>query len=159
MSVEERLRAAGIELPDTPIRLGRYVFGVHDGSTVYLSGQTGTRDGQPVWAGVVGATLSVGEAEQSARLAAVNALTALRTIVPDLDRVSRIARTTVYVRAVEGFTEHPRVADAATAVLECAFGEAGRGARSAVGVHSLPQGAPVELDLIALVEDDRDDAR
>ncbi len=153
-SVEERLRAAGIELADGPTRLGRYVPGVRDGRTVYVSGQTGTRDGEPVWAGVVGGSVTVEEAEQSARLAAINALTALRAVVPDLDHVRRVARTTVYICAVEGFTEHPRIADAATAVFESAFGEAGRGARSAIGVHTLPQGAPVELDLIVLLEDD-----
>ncbi len=152
MSVADRLRAAGIELPESMTRLGKYQPGVRVGDTVYLSGQTGTRNGEPVWVGQVGSDVTVEEARQSAVLAATNALAALRATIGDLERVLTVVRLTVYVNAVQEFTEHPRIADAATDVLEIAFGESGRGARSAVGIQSLPQGAPVELDLIVLVE-------
>ena len=154
MSPERRLAEAGLGLPETLTRLGSYVPGVRVGSTVYVSGQTGTVDGRPVHVGRVGDDLGLDEARASARLAACNALAALRAVVGDLEVVLGVARTTVYVRAPEDFTEHPRVADAVTEVLQVAFGDAGRGARSAVGVSSLPQGAPVEIDLVVLVDDE-----
>jgi enamine deaminase RidA (YjgF/YER057c/UK114 family) len=157
MSSEARLREAGIDVPSVPARLGKYVPGVRVGDTVYVSGQTGTREGRPVWVGQVGAEVSIDDARRSAALAAANALSALKGTIGDLDTVGAVVRLTVYVNAVPGFTEHPRIADAATDVLEIAFGEDGRGARSAVGVHSLPQGAPVEIDLIVLVRDRNDD--
>jgi enamine deaminase RidA (YjgF/YER057c/UK114 family) len=150
VNAEQRLRANGIDLTAPLTRLGRYRPGVRADRLVFLAGQTGTRDGQPVHTGVLGASLDIAAAQESARLAAVNALTALRQVVGDLDAVEQVVRLTVYVNATQDFQEHPRVADAATAVFEIAFGSAGLGARSAVGVHGLPQGAPVELDLIAL---------
>lgn len=153
MTVELRLREAGLNLDGSLTRLGSYVPGVWTGNLAFVSGQTGTQDGLPVHTGVVGESISLSEARASARLAAINSLTALRHVIGDLELVRQVARLTVYINATRAFQEHPEVADAATDVLEIAFGAAGRGARSALGVHSLPQGAPVELDLYVVTHD------
>ena len=151
MTPEERLSAAGLSLPAAPTRLGDYRPAVRVGELLFVSGQTGTRDGRPVWTGRCGADLSVEDAGRSAELAALNALLAMRTVLGALERVRAVARLTVYVRSTDSFTDHPAVADAVTAVLRTAFGEPGIGARSAIGVASLPQGAPVEIDVVAVV--------
>ncbi|MGW5052629.1 RidA family protein [Actinokineospora sp. NPDC004072] len=148
---ESRLAAAGLVLPPTPTRLGAYRPAVQVGELLFVSGQTGTRDGHPVWTGRCGDDLSIEDARRSAELAALNALLAIHMTV-GLDRIRAIARLTVYVRSTPTFTDHPQVADAATAVFKTAFGPPGKSARSALGVASLPQGAPVELDVIAAVE-------
>ncbi|OLF12351.1 hypothetical protein BLA60_10310 [Actinophytocola xinjiangensis] len=151
MTPEERLAAAGLSLPAAPTRLGDYRPAVRVGDLLFVSGQTGTRDGHPVWTGRCGEGLSIEDACRSAELAGLNALLAMRTVLGELDRVRAVARVTVYVRSTDTFTAHPTVADAVTAVFHTAFGPPGRGARSAIGVASLPQGAPVEIDVIAVV--------
>lgn len=126
---------------------GRYVAAVvHDG-IAYSAGMTPRIDGVLVVTGRVGAEVSLDAAREAAALAARNALAA----VADGGHVLRCLRMTVYIAAVEGFTEHSRVADAASDALAAVLGRAEL-ARSAVGVAGLPGGAPVEVELtVALV--------
>ena len=144
----DRLAAGGWELPVRQAPLGDYLPGRVVGDLLFLSGQTPQRDGLPTVTGLVGRELGIDEAREAAALAALNALAIAREILGGLDRVRSVVRLTGYVAAVEGFGEHPRVIDGASEVLRTAFGDAGRHARSAVGVASLPQSSPVEIDLV-----------
>lgn len=152
--VEERLAAAGIELPTVAAPVASYVPGVlHDG-LVWTSGQL------PFVSGALPATGPVGEGEglvppedaaHLARLAALNAVAVVKSLVGDLDRVLRIVKVVGFVASHPSFTGQPAVVNGASQVLGEIFGEAGRHARSAVGVAVLPLGSPVEVEIVAAV--------
>jgi enamine deaminase RidA (YjgF/YER057c/UK114 family) len=130
---------------------GAYVAAVvHDG-LAWTAGMTPRRAGMLVVAGVVGRDLDVAAARAAAGLAAGNALTAVAEAVGDLAAVVRCLKMTVFVAAVDDFTEHSAVADGASEVLRERLGDRGAVARSAIGVATLPSGAPVEVDLVVAV--------
>jgi enamine deaminase RidA (YjgF/YER057c/UK114 family) len=112
---------------------------------------TPRRAGRLVVSGVVGRDLDVAAARDAAGLAAGNALTAVVEAVGDLSAIVRCIKMTVFIAAVDGFTEHSAVADGASQVLRERLGERGAVARSAIGVATLPSGAPVEVELVAAV--------
>lgn len=129
---------------------GAYVPAVvHDG-LAWTAGMTPRRHGELLVAGVVGRDLDLAAAREAAGVAAGNAVTALVEAV-GLAGIVRALKMTVFVAAVDGFTAHSAVADGASAVLRERLGERGAVARSAVGVRSLPSGAPVEVELVAAV--------
>lgn len=133
-----------------PVPQGDYVPAVlHDG-VVYTAGMTPRRDGMLTLSGVVGATVTAEQARTAAGLAAGNALAAVRSQAPP-DAGIRCLRMTVYVACTSTFHELSAVADGASAAIRDALGEAALPARAAIGVQSLPSGAPVEIDLIAAV--------
>ena len=131
---------------------GAYVPAVVHGGLAWTAGMTPRRHGELVIGGVVGRNLDLAAAREAAGLAAGNAVTALVEAV-GLAGIVRTLSMTVYVVAVDGFTEHSAVADGASAVLRERLGERGTVARTAVGVKSLPSGAPVEVALVAAVVD------
>lgn len=147
--VYERLRAAGIVLPPCPRPVGSYAPGKLYGMLVFASGQTPTRDGELVYKGRVGRELSVEDAYVAARLAALNCLSELEAVCGDLGRVENILKLNGYVAAEESFGEQPAVVNGASDLLVEVFDEAGVHARTSIGVHSLPGGAPVEIELVA----------
>jgi enamine deaminase RidA (YjgF/YER057c/UK114 family) len=149
VGVEERLAAAGVRLPEPPAAVAAYVPAVVHGGLVWVSGQLPFREGGLPRLGLVGRDIPVEQAAEEARWCAINALAQLRAAAGSLDRVERILKVTVFVASSPGFHAQPLVANGASELLEQAFGEAGRHARSAVGVAELPLGAPVELDLVA----------
>ena len=149
---EERLRELGIELPAAPKPLAAYVPAVRAGDLVFISGQGPLKDGQVVWAGQVGADLSVEEGREAARLAVINALAALKQEVGSLDRVVRMVKLVGWVNSAAGFYQQPQVINGASELLEEVFGERGRHARSAVAAHTLPLNFAVEIELIAQVQ-------
>jgi enamine deaminase RidA (YjgF/YER057c/UK114 family) len=108
-------------------------------------------EGKLKFEGRVGREVSVDEARECARIAALNCLAAVRSVVGSLDRVRRIVRVAGYVRSAEGVKEQPRVVNGASDLLVEIFGDAGVHARSAVGVSELPLGAPVEVEMIVEV--------
>jgi enamine deaminase RidA (YjgF/YER057c/UK114 family) len=122
---------------------------LHDG-VVYTAGMTPRRDGELVLRGVVGAEVSAGEAHTAAGIAAENALAAVRSVAPHATHI-RGLRMTVYIACVASFHQLSAVADGASAVLRAMLGESAIPVRTAVGVRSLPSGAPVEVDLTAAV--------
>ena len=148
----ERLQELGISLPAIPPAAGRYLPGVRSGQLVFVSGQTPTVNGQPVITGYVGKDVSLDQARQAARLAALNCLAQLHAVTGSLDRVRRIVRLTGYVRSATGFGDQPSVINGASELLIDLWGELGQHARSAIGVAELPGGAPVEIELVAEVE-------
>lgn len=145
--VAERLAAAGFELPPAPDALGNYVPAVRTGPLVFTAGQLPLERGRLVTSGLVGAEVDPARAKLCARQAALNALAAASTVC-DLDDVERVVKVTGYVASAAGFTAQPAVVDGASAVMLAAFGDAGRHARAAVGVASLPLGSPVEIEIV-----------
>jgi enamine deaminase RidA (YjgF/YER057c/UK114 family) len=129
---------------------GAYVPVVVHAGVAYTAGMTPRRRGELVVSGVVGRDLDLDAARAAAGLAAANALTAVVEAVGEAGIV-RCLRMTVFIAAVEGFTAHSAVADGASAVLRERLGDRGAVARSAIGVASLPSGAPVEVELVAAV--------
>jgi len=147
--VESRVRDQGMELPETPQPVAAYVAAVECGSFVYTAGQIPRIDGELVSPGRVGAEVSQEEGRLAARRAALQAISALKSAVDDLDRIDRVVKVTVFVCSAPGFGGQPFVADGASELFQLAFGERGKHSRSAVGVAELPLGACVEVEVIA----------
>jgi len=146
-----RLADLGLSLPPVPAPVAAYVPAVRFEDVVYTAGQLPLVDGTLRAVGKVGADVSVDEAVDCARIAALNALAAVVDLTGDLDGIRRIIKVVVYVASASGFTDQPLVANGASRLLADIFGDAGRHARSAVGVAVLPLDAPVELELLVSV--------
>jgi enamine deaminase RidA (YjgF/YER057c/UK114 family) len=146
-SPRERLAALGLELPSVAPPLAAYVPAVRSGHHVYVSGQLPIVDGTLVATGKVGDSISVEQATELARRCALNALAAVDALV-GLDQVAQVVKVVGFVASAAGFTGQPEVINGASELFGAVFGEAGRHARSAVGVAELPRGAPVEVDVI-----------
>lgn len=148
MTPEEKIKALGLELPDLPKPLGSYVPFVRTGNLVFLSGMLPLKEGKLMNTGRVGETVSLEEAAQCARLAALNALSVLKSAVGSLDRVRRCVKLSGFVASSGDFTDQPKVVNGASDFIFEVFGEAGRHARAAVGVNVLPLNSPVEISFI-----------
>jgi enamine deaminase RidA (YjgF/YER057c/UK114 family) len=148
-SVRTRLADLGLRLPAAPPAVGAYVPFVIAGDLVFVSGQLPVADGAVRWRGRVGVDVTVEDGYGAARLCALNVLAQVDAACGgDLDRVRQIVRLGGFVNAADGFVDHPRVINGASELMVAVFGEAGRHARFAVGVPSLPLGAAVEIDAI-----------
>ena len=145
-----RLSELGISLPKVTPPLAAYIPAVQTGNLVFVSGQVPMDNGQVIATGKVGAEVTPERAKELAARCALNALAALDNLV-GLGRVVRIVKVVGFVAAAEGFTGAPGVINGASEFLVDVFGDAGRHARSAVGVFELPLGVPVEVELIAEV--------
>lgn len=152
MSIEERLQELGIVIPEAPKPVASYVPAVRTGNLVYTSGQVPSAGGKLQFVGQVPSEVDEDGGYQAARLAAINALAAVRTVVPDLNRIKRVVRVTGYVNSSDGFTGQPAVVNGASDLLLELFGDAGKHARSAIGVNALPLGVTVEVELIVEVD-------
>lgn len=150
-SVRDRLASAGHTLPTPPAAVGLYVPATRAGNLVFTSGQLPMRDGALITSGVVGREVPVALAQECAAQCALNALAAASGVC-DLDAGVRILKVVGYVAACEGFSAHPTVINGASGVLMAAFGDAGAHAREAIGVASLPMGAPVEVSIVLEVD-------
>lgn len=153
MGAENRLRELGIELPPAQAPVASYVPVVVSSGLAYVSGQVPMAEGKLLWTGKLGAELDLEAGAEAARRCALQALSALRAELGSLDRVRRIVKVSVYVASDRGFTDQPKVANGASDLLVQVFGDAGRHARAAVGVAELPLGGPVEVEVVAEVED------
>ena len=135
MTPEERLKQLGIELPDAPRPLGSYVPLVRTGNLVFLSGMLPLVEGKLTREGRVGEKVTVDEAREDARTAAINALAILKSNLGTLNKIRRCVKITGYVSSAPDFTEQPKVLNAASDFMFEIFGEVGRHARAAVGVQ------------------------
>ena len=142
-----RLAELGLELPPVTAPLAAYVPAVQTGNHVYVSGQVPIADGKVLATGRVGAEVTIEEAAALARRCGLNALAAVDDLV-GLARVVRVVKVVGFVAAAPGFTDVPVVINGASELFGEVFGEAGRHARSAVGVAELPRGVPVEVEAI-----------
>ena len=142
-----RLAALGIVLPVAAAPLANYVPFRISGSQLFISGQLPVEGGAPKYSGIVGDQVSTGDAAQAARLCAINILAqASAALDGDLERIAACIRLGIFVAATAAFTEHPKVANGASDLIVGVLGDAGRHARFAVGVASLPLGVSVEVD-------------
>ena len=144
----QRLGDLGLSLPAVARPLAAYVPAVRFADLVYTAGQLPLVDGKLQTVGKVGAEVSIDQAVQCARIAALNGLAAVVDLAGDLDVITRIVKVTVFVASAPGFTEQPLIANGASGLLGDIFGDSGRHARSAVGVAVLPLDAPVEVELV-----------
>lgn len=150
---EERLAALGLVLPEVTPPLAAYVPAVRTGNHVYTAGQLPVVQGQLLATGKVGADVGASEASAMARICALNALAAAAGAAGGLAKIRRIVKVTGFVASAPDFTAQAQVVNGASELLLEVFGEAGRHARSAVGMAVLPLDAPVEVELIAEVAD------
>lgn len=148
MSATNRLAELGIVIPAVAKPVASYLPAMVTGNLVFTAGQLPFVDGVLPATGKVGSTVSADEAQAFARTAVLNALAAIETAIGSVDRITRVVKLVVFVASEPDFTGQPSVANGASDLLVEIFGEAGRHARSAVGVAALPLDAPVELELI-----------
>jgi enamine deaminase RidA (YjgF/YER057c/UK114 family) len=151
VSWRRRLAELGIVLPDVPAPSGVFEPGVVVGDLLFVSGQTWKRAGAQALVGRVGAEVSIGEAVEGARHAALACLGEAAYVLGDLDRVERVVRVGGFVRSAPGFDRQPLVVDGASKLLLDVFVAAGAHARTSVGVAKLPGGAAVEIDAVFAV--------
>jgi enamine deaminase RidA (YjgF/YER057c/UK114 family) len=147
-SAEERLVAAGIELPPAVTPFGAYVPAVQTGNLLFLSGMLPTEGHHPKFLGHVGKELSVDQGSSAAYAAALNVLAVARQHLGSLDRISRVVRLGVYIAAAGGHVDLVKIADAASELLRDIFGEDKTSVRLVFGVERLPFDVPVELEAI-----------
>lgn len=146
--IENRLKELGIVLPEAATPKYAYVPVVVDGGMAYVSGQLPWIEGRLAATGRLGEAVDVATAAAAARHCALQGLAALRAAVGSLDRVRRVVKVTGFVASAPDFHDQPSVIDGASRLLGEVFGDAGRHARSAVGVAALPRGASVEVEFI-----------
>ena len=149
--VEQRLAELGLELPQPPVPVGNYLPASRVGNLVFTSGQTARINGVRRYVGVVGQDVNAADAYASARDAMLNCLACVKQAVGSLDQVTRVVKVIGFVNAAPEFTAYSAVIDGASDLLDKLFGEAGRHARSAVGLISLPSNVSVEVELIVEV--------
>ena len=143
----ERLAELGLELPEVAAPLAAYVPALRNGDLVFTSGQLPLRQGELLATGKVGGEVDPEQAAACAQQCALNALAAVAALVP-LEEVRRVVKLTVFVASDPGFTGQAGVGNGASHLMAEVFGDAGRHARSAVGVAVLPMDAPVEVEVV-----------
>ena len=152
--IESRLEHLGISLPAEPVPIANYVPGVRTGNLVYLSGLgPASRPDGTTPSGKVGRDLTTEEGYEAARLTGINILARMKGELGDLDRVRRVVKLLGMVNSAPDFNQQPAVVNGCSDLLVEVFGERGRHARSAVGMASLPNDIPVEIEVIIEVED------
>ena len=147
-SAEQRLKELGIKLPTPPQPFGIYVEAVQTGDLLFLTGMLPTEGRSAKFIGRVGAELDVEAGREAAHLAALNVLAVARQHLGSLDKVTRIVRLGVYVATSGDVRDQPRIADAASELLQDVFGKEKNPSRLVYGVASLPLGTPVELETV-----------
>jgi len=149
---EARLAALNLTLPMVPPVIANYVSAVRSGNLVFLAGQIARGADGKFLAAKVGRDFTEAQGADAARTCALQLIAALKAEVGDLAKVKRIVKVTGFVNCTDDFTAQPKIINGASDLFVAVFGEKGRHARAAVGVNSLPAGAPVEIELIAEIE-------
>ena len=154
MSIEAKIKELGILLPNSPAPVANYLPVVRTGNLIYLSGMgpAPSLDGKE-FLGKLGKDLSIEEGYQAARLTGINILARLQGYLSDLEKVSRIVKVLSMVNASPEFFDPPAVTNGCSDLLVEVFGDKGKHARSAIGVASLPNNWPIEIEIIAEISD------
>lgn len=150
--VEQRLTELGIELPKVSPPVANYVNAVQTGNLLFLAGKGPRKPDGSYITGKVGINLSLEQAQEAARLTAINQLAVLKAELGDLDRVNRIVKVTGMVNAVDDFGNQPEVINGFSDLMVEVFGEKGKHARAAVGMGSLPRNIAVEIEMVVEIE-------
>jgi len=148
MSAEQKLNELGLTLPQPPKPEATYVPAVKTGNLLFVSGHGPYNDGKAKISGKVGRELTIEEGYQTARNVALNCLASVKDTVGDLNKVKRVAKLLGMVNCTEDFKDSPKVINGCSDLLVTIFGEAGKHARSAVGMQALPNQIPVEIEMI-----------
>lgn len=148
MIIEKRIEELGINLPPSSPPGAMYIPVKQLGNALFIAGQVPFVNGKLEVSGKVGDTVSIEQAQESARRCIINLMAALKDYLGDLDKVKNIVKIQVFVNSKVGFDEQHIVANAASQLLYDVFGEKGRHARTAVGTNQLPMNAPVEIEAI-----------
>lgn len=149
--IDDRLHELGLSLPASAAPMANYVPARRVGNLVYTAGQV-SRGADREFKGKLGAEVSVEEGREAARTSALNCLAALLTVVDSLDSVTQLVRVGVFVNSAAGFNQQPLIGNGASDLFVEVFGDAGRHARTAVGVNELPAGFSVEVELVAEID-------
>ena len=152
MGAEAKVKELGLDLTGPAAPVANYVPAVTTGNLVFLSGQGPHRPDGSFITGKVGAEISPDEAYEAARLVGIGLLKALKAHIGDLDRVTQIVKLLGMVNAVPEFRDHPKVINGASDLFVELFGDSGKHARSAVGMGSLPNQIPVEIEMIVEIK-------
>lgn len=147
----QKLEALGLKLPKPAAPIAAYVPAVEIGGLLHISGQLPFRGGD-LMTGRVGEDVNVEFGYEAARNCALMLLAQMEQALGSLDRVERVVKLGVFISSDPHFTEQPKVANGASELMQAVFGDAGKHARSAVGVPALPLGAAVEVDAIVAVK-------
>lgn len=154
MDVYENIINLGLELYPIQIPSGRYAFGVpFSGNMLYTSGANCNRNGIPIYQGKVGKDVTIEESQQCAEQCVMNILSNLHVVIGDLNRINRVVKVLGFVASSDDFYKQPLVLNAASDLLYHIFGDSGVGARSAIGVISLPNNIPVEIEILFELKD------
>jgi enamine deaminase RidA (YjgF/YER057c/UK114 family) len=148
MSAEERLQELGLDLPEAAQPLGSYVTIVRTGNLLFTAGHLPTAVDGKSWQGKLGAEYSIEEGAEAARLTGLNILATVKAAIGSLDQVARVVKLIGFVNSASGFSQQPAVINGCSDLFGEVFGDAGRHARSAVGVSELPLDTPVEIEAI-----------
>jgi len=153
MSVEEKLKELGLQLPSPAIPVANYVPAIRTGNLVFLSGHGPLREDGSLIIGKLDSDLSVEEGYEAAKRTAIGLLGSLQGLIGDLDKVRRIVKLLGMVNCEPTFKDHPKVINGASDLLVEVFGDEAKHARSAVGMNGLPFNMAVEIEMIVEVED------
>lgn len=151
--IEEKIKELGFEVKEAPKPLAAYIPALQMGNLVLTSGQVPLVNGVLKYEGKLGKHVSLEEGMEAAEICALNCLSAVKSVIGDLDKIERIVKLVVFVASSKGFTDQPKVANGASELLGKIFGDAGKHARSAVGVTALPLNAPVEIEMIVKIKE------
>ena len=150
--IENRIIELGFALPESPKPVAAYVAAKRVGNLVFTAGQLPFVNGQLMSTGLLGEHVEIEEAKKAAQICTMNALAAIKEITGDLECILQIVRVVGYIASVPTFTQQPAVVNGASELLLAIFGEAGKHARSAIGVTTLPLNASVEIELTVEVK-------
>ena len=154
MEIEKKLASLGLGLPAPPKPAARYIPYVRVGNLLFVGGNIGRLNGQPLaYAGKVGDKVTLEQGYEMARNCALNHLAAIKSALGDLDRVERFVKLLGFVNVAPGFTKMPQVINGASDLFVELWGERGEHARAAVGVASLSNDAPVETEVIVQIKE------
>jgi enamine deaminase RidA (YjgF/YER057c/UK114 family) len=153
MSAEKRIVELGLTLPPAPRPVGTYVGGVRSGNLLFMSGCGPRRADGTAITGKLGASLSIEQGYEAARLVGLNMLANIRNELGSLDKVRRVVKVLGMVNATPEFSDPPKVINGFSDLFVEVFGDAGRGARSAVGMATLPFQIAVEVEMVLEVTD------
>lgn len=148
MSIESKLKAMGLTLPEPPQPIGSYVPFVITSNLLFLSGILPLVNGKLLKSGKVGSEITAEEGAKCAKIATLNGLAVVKNAIGDLDNIVKCVKLTGYVAGTTEFYSQPSVLNGASDLLYEIFGERGRHARAAVGVSALPINSPIEIDFI-----------
>ena len=148
---EEKLKQMGVTIPEVVKPLAAYIPATQIGNLVMTSGQVPISNGTVMYSGKIGKDLTEEEGMKAAKLCALNCLSAIRSVIGNLDKIKRVVKLTVFVSSADGFTAQPKVANGASEFIGEVFGDAGKHVRSAVGVSELPLNSAVEIEMVVEV--------